>query len=244
MLVIPSLCPYNNKKPAAMPSLKTVYLVAYNGAMFVGWSCVLGKMVYHLVTHSADPKEALNTLYPVIQGGLVIFQTGAVAEIFHSLFGLVRSPFFTTFAQVLSRLLVLWGTLEIGDTNIRRSPFLVSMLTAWCCSEMIRYSFYVFNLTTGQPPSFLKWLRYSAFTILYPLGISGEVVAMYTTIPFVHKTGRWVTELPNTMNISFNWAYTMWFILICLYPPASKLLYGHMLNQRRKVLGAAQPKRD
>lgn len=227
-----------------MPSAKNVYLVLYNGAMFTGWTCILGKMVIHLIKNSSQPSAGLDALYPVVQGGLVLFQTGAVAEILHSMFGLVRSPFFTTFAQVLSRLIVLYGALEIGPTASRQSPFFAQMLTAWCLSEMIRYSFYCFNLTTGKPPKFLVWLRYTAFTVLYPMGISGEIATLYQAIPYVKSSGRWCTSLPNTMNVSFNWVYCIWFILLGLYPPASKMLYGHMLNQRRKVLGGAKKKSD
>eukprot|EP00796_Vickermania_ingenoplastis_P008786 gene8786-6173_t len=216
-------------------SAKKAYLVLYNGSMFIGWGCILAKMAIHMVK-GGKPAEALTTVYPAVQGMLVIFQTGAVAEILHSLFKIVRSPLPTTFAQVLSRLIVLYGALEIGPTASRQSPFLVQMLTAWCLSELIRYSFYTFNLTTGKPPKFLVWLRYTAFTVLYPVGISGEIAMLYLALPYIKESGRWTIELPNTMNISFNWPYVIWFILLGLYPPASKFLYGHMLAQRRKLV--------
>lgn len=224
-------------------SIKTIYLVAYNGAMFAGWGYVLVKMVTQLAK-GGDMKQALTTVYPAVQGALVIFQTGAVAEIFHAAFGIVRSPVFTTFAQVLSRLLVLYGALEIGPTASRQSYFLVQMLTAWCLSELIRYSFYTFNLVTGRPPKLLVWLRYSAFLVLYPIGISGEIATLYNAIPYIRESGRWCMALPNTMNISFSWVYTIWFILFAVYPPASKFLYGHMLRQRRKVLGGAKKEKS
>lgn len=39
---------------------------------------------------------------------LKYFQTAAVLEVFHALFGLVRSSAFTVFKQVTSRIVVLW----------------------------------------------------------------------------------------------------------------------------------------
>lgn len=219
-----------------MATLKNVYLVTYNVAMFGGWAYVLYNMVSHMLK-DGKPQEALTTVYPAVQGALVLFQTGAVAEIAHAALGLVRSSTFTTFAQVLSRLIVLYGALEIGPTASRQKFTLVQMLTAWCLSELIRYSFYACNLVMNKPPSFLTWLRYSAFLILYPVGISGEIATLYQALPYIKSSGRWKVELPNTMNISFDWAFTIWFILLVVYPPASKFLYTYMLKQRRKVLG-------
>lgn len=218
---------------------KKVYLVAYNGFMFTGWGLILYRMARHLLvgeTIHMPTQDTVATVYPVIEKMLVVFQTGAVAEVLHSLFGLVRSPVFTTFAQVLSRLIVLYGALEIGPTSSRSSVFLVQMVTAWCLSEIIRYSFYAFNLM-GRTPSFLVWLRYSAFLILYPMGISGELMVMYKALPYIKESGRWSVDLPNTMNVVFNWPMMMWFIMVVVYPPASKVLYTYMLSQRRKVLG-------
>lgn len=224
------------KLALTMVSLKNVYLVTYNVAMFGGWGYIFYNMVNHLL-EDGNPKEAIKTLYPVVQGALVVFQTGAIAEIAHAALGLVRSSAFNTFFQVASRLFVLYGALEIGPTVSRQKLALVMMLTAWCLSEMIRYSFYACNLMMNKAPSFLTWLRYSAFMILYPVGITGEVVTLYRALPYIRSSGRWTIELPNTMNISFDWVYTIWFVLLVVYPPASKLLYTYMLRQRRKTLG-------
>jgi very-long-chain (3R)-3-hydroxyacyl-CoA dehydratase len=44
-----------------------------------------------------------------ISGWLItIVQTGALLEIFHSLFGLVKSPIMTSLIQVSSRLFLVW----------------------------------------------------------------------------------------------------------------------------------------
>lgn len=63
---------------------------------------------------------------------LKIFQTAAVLEIFHSMFGLVRSPLVTTFVQVGSRLILLWSIVEAqADPSPHNHPRLAGMVMAW-----------------------------------------------------------------------------------------------------------------
>ena len=60
--------------------------------------------------------------------------------------------------QVASRLFILWGVVDLVPAT-RAAPFiplqvretalqlsLVTLLTAWCCSEVIRYSFFAFKV--------------------------------------------------------------------------------------------------
>lgn len=42
---------------------------------------------------------------------------------------------------------------------------------------MSRYPYYVLGQLGRSPPYWLMWLRYSAFIVLYPIGIVSEVVA-------------------------------------------------------------------
>jgi very-long-chain (3R)-3-hydroxyacyl-CoA dehydratase len=57
-------------------------------------------------------KEGVPGLYDEIQYELRVYQTLAFLEVIHCMIGIVRSSPFTTFMQVYSRLLVLWGIIE------------------------------------------------------------------------------------------------------------------------------------
>ncbi|KEG14003.1 protein tyrosine phosphatase [Trypanosoma grayi] len=211
--------------------LKKAYLVAYNGSMLVGWAAILAKIVNHLASG-----KSVEEVYPLIAKLLVVFQSGAVMEVLHAMAGLVRSPVATTFLQVLSRLLVLYGALEIGPTDSRTSPFFTQMVVAWSLSEIIRYAYYAANLLNVKVKP-LTWLRYTAFTVLYPIGISGEIACLYKALPYIKANKPWSMELPNRYNCSFSWYNTVWFILLGVYPMGSYVMYTYMLQQRRKVLG-------
>jgi very-long-chain (3R)-3-hydroxyacyl-CoA dehydratase len=70
--------------------------------------------------------------------------------------GIVRAPFFTTFLQVASRVVLIWGIVE--PFPVEKNPAYSTMLLAWSATEVVRYSYFVFNLT-GRVPPILSWLR-------------------------------------------------------------------------------------
>ena len=78
--------------------MSKAYLVAYNTLQTLGWTYLLMQMVGHL---SSGGK--IETLYENTRLTLQIFQTGAILEILHALFGLVRSSVQVTTQQVFSR---------------------------------------------------------------------------------------------------------------------------------------------
>ncbi len=56
------------------------------------------------------------------------------------------------------------------------------MLVAWSITEVIRYTYFAIRQFGLSPPYWLHWLRYSSFTILYPIGISSEVAMILKAI--------------------------------------------------------------
>ena len=79
--------------------MSKAYLVAYNTVQTLGWSYLLFQMINHFLS-GGEVKD----LYENTKLTLQIFQTGAVLEILHAMFGLVRSSVQVTFQQVFSRL--------------------------------------------------------------------------------------------------------------------------------------------
>lgn len=64
------------------------------------------------------------------------------------------------------------------------------MVLAWSTTEIVRYSFYAFNLL-GKNPYALLWLRYTAFYVLYPLGAGSEAFLIYATLPSSSPIPGW-----------------------------------------------------
>lgn len=87
----------------------------------------------------------------------------------------------------------------------------------------------------------------------------GEQLLLFKALPVVKATGQWSASLPNMFNISFSFYYYLWFTILLYIPRESSItstasekksfiscpfslavfpqLYGHMLRQRRKMLG-------
>ena len=159
--------------------------------------------------------------------------------------GLVRSPLPTTVMQVSSRLLLVWGVVNTYTSVTAISPLYSIMLLAWSFTEVIRYSYFVLNLR-GSVPSFVIWLRYNTFYVLYPAGILSEAVLIWKASGVARKEVQWglwgilLAYLPGSWHsqpVKASWDD------IELTLPGSYILYTHMMTQRRKIIRGKQPER-
>lgn len=213
------------------------YLIAYNVCQMLGWAVIGVKILDHLKRENGDYTQ----LYTVVEPLLQIFQTAAVLEILHSATGWVRSNLMVTTAQVFSRVFLLWGVVW-SVPEVQGSKFILCFLCAWTVTEIIRYSFYFFSLV-GFVPYTLKWCRYTLFIILYPVGVTGEVMTIYEALPSVQTSNLYSLPLPNPYNIGFSFYYYLWFILAS-YVPVFPHLYLHMFSQRKKIISSPHPKAE
>lgn len=78
--------------------------------------------------------------------------------------------------------------------------------------------------------------RYTTFIVLYPTGVTGELLCLYWAQSYAQKNKIWSIELPNTYNFTFSYFYFLWIVML-LYIPLFPQLYLHMFALRRKVLG-------
>jgi len=83
--------------------------------------------------------------------------------------------------QVASRLFLMW-LVTFPFPSVTTSPAYSSMLCAWSLTEIIRYTYFAIKQGGATPPYWLHWLRYSAFAVLYPIGISSELAEVYLAI--------------------------------------------------------------
>ena len=225
-------------------SVSDIYLIVYNLASAVGWLLILLVTQKTIVTWktNADVMVSRN-LYANVETYLLIFQTAALLEVFHAAVGLVRSNPVLVFLQVLSRLLVVWAV-AYPFTASRNSIGLLVVCIAWPLAEIVRYVYYALNIL-NKMPYFVVWCRYSFFIVLYPIGVSGELITIYKAIEYLQPASirkAYGVSLPNKWNISFDLQYFFIFSMI-MYIPVFPMLYNHMLVQRKKVLFGANDKK-
>lgn len=196
----------------------------------------------------------LSLVWETVNVPLKYSQTVALMEVIHAALGIVRSPVMITATQVASRLWVLWGIVclapestttskvFLGIPNMPRIGIelsLVTLLTAWCLSEIIRYGFFACKEAKVQSMA-LSWLRYSGFLVLYPLGVASELSMVWLALPVIRVKKPFAIDLPNPFNFAFSY-HAVCVLAVAAYLPGFPQLYGYMLKQRRKVLAHGTP---
>ena len=155
-----------------MGAAKTAYLVTYNVGCMLGWACALALAAQSLLATGGDLARVWDAMGPSIH----IAQWAMCMEIVHAATGAVRSPVFTVFLQVGSRIFVL--LVVLATPAVTGTWHCGMMALSWGLVEVPRYAFYVNGLLGpgGQAGTLYPvfWLRYSLFAILYPTGITGE----------------------------------------------------------------------
>ncbi|KAI4312653.1 hypothetical protein MLD38_037456 [Melastoma candidum] len=175
-------------------------------------------------------------VYDAVERPLHLAQTA----ILHNLVGLVRSPITATLPQIGSRLFVTWGILY-SFPEIRTHVLVSSLVISWSITEIIRYSFFGVKESLGFTPSWLLWLRYSTFLLLYPTGITSEFGLIYLSLPYIKNSEKFCVKMPNKWNFSFNYFYAS-ILVLGVYVPGNPHMYNYMLRQRKKAL--AKTKRE
>uniref|UniRef100_A0A162AAL4 Very-long-chain (3R)-3-hydroxyacyl-CoA dehydratase n=1 Tax=Daucus carota subsp. sativus TaxID=79200 RepID=A0A162AAL4_DAUCS len=162
-----------------MGLLSRIYLTIYNWTVFIGWFQVLFIAVKTLIESGHEH------VYDAVEKPLLLAQSAA-------------------FLEIGSRLYVTWGILY-SFPEVRTHILVSSLVISWGITEVIRYSFFGTKEAFGSAPSFLLWLRYSAFLLLYPTGISSEVGLIYVAMPYMKVSEKYCIRMPNKWNSSFDY---------------------------------------
>lgn len=170
------------------------YLFLYNSANLLAWGYTVIYTALQIL-ENANERELGNVFTNAFN---ILWWTQLIAglEIVHSVFGIVRAPFFTTAMQVASRLLVTIGILQQfgtqlcgkGTAQIGDYAY-IGCVFAWGITEVIRYGFFAITLSGAQVPKWWTWLRYNTFYILYPIGISCECTLIYKALEPAASSG-------------------------------------------------------
>ncbi|KAK8941151.1 Very-long-chain (3R)-3-hydroxyacyl-[acyl-carrier protein] dehydratase PASTICCINO 2A [Platanthera zijinensis] len=203
-----------------------LYLLSYNLLQCVGWSLALAGLLRRLfITKSIHGAYAAS-------GDLICFlQTAAILEVFHAALGLVPSRVVLTLMQVAGKIhWLLFIVRQVAEVQEHQSVFITFM--AWSLSEVIRYSHYCSTIL-GTCSSWLTYLRYTAFIVLYPIGIfPGEMWLMLEALPFIKERNLYSSSF-NGLFISYH---SFVVALLILYPFLWLSLFLHLFKQRRGKL--------
>ncbi|PYI25511.1 PTPLA-domain-containing protein [Aspergillus indologenus CBS 114.80] len=205
-------------------TLKTSYLLLYNTTNALLWTRILLTILTTIILASGVPSSP-ETLYTTLEPWTRWTQTLASLEILHSALGLTRSPVFTTFTQIFARSVQVWAINYAFPVTTRTTAVYPAMLLAWASADAIRYTYFAVLSVAGAAavPRWLRWLRYSLFLGLYPIGIASEWWLMFQA-----------TRVTDSVAVKGILVF-----FLGLYAPGSVMMYKYMVKQRRKVLSTA-----
>ena len=208
-------------------SIKSVYLILYNFLQLCGWSCFFFKVTNYLIN-----SKPLQEIYSNSHLILECCQYGAFLEIIHSIIGLVKSSIFATSIQIIGRIIIV-VILQFFQSAVSQGYFLIYF--AWSIVEIVRYTYYIMNLLQKDfvkfnIPYILIWCRYSFFVVLYPIGVSGEMITVWNAKKDFNKYILYQTD--KYTFTAADLIYPIWIF----YIPALIYLYEYLFKQRKKVL--------
>ncbi|XP_064952692.1 uncharacterized protein LOC135607602 isoform X2 [Musa acuminata AAA Group] len=234
-----------------------LYLLSYNCLQSLGWALALAR-----VLSSYFSTKSVNGAY-AFAGDLICFlQTISFVEVIHAAAGLVPSGVMLALMQWGGRTHFLLAILrQIPEVQGLPSVFITFM--SWSLTEVIRYPHYALScigislswltyLRNGckiveeqicmatKSNSYFVLIRYTAFIILYPIGIApGEMWLMYQALPFIKERNLYADFFDR---LSISYYHFVLAVLIC-YPALWLKLYLHLFKQRRSRLGKHQTKK-
>ncbi|GMY10775.1 very-long-chain (3R)-3-hydroxyacyl-CoA dehydratase 2 [Fagus crenata] len=216
-----------------MSPLSTSYLFAYNSLQAIGWAFALSRILSSFVI-----TKSVNGAYASAGELICLLQTVSFLEVVHGAVGLVPSGVVNPLLQWGGRTHFLLAVVrQIDEVQELSSVFIT--FVAWSSSEVIRYSHYALNCM-GSCPYWINYLRYTAFIVLYPIGMApGEIWLMYQALPFIKKK-HLHEHLFNGLPFSY---YNFLRIILLCYPFLWLKLYLHMFKQRRSKLGKHHEKK-
>ena len=112
--------------------LSVPYLILYNVVQYLGWTAFFVLFVINYAS-TQDLQQTYDNTFYMVQ----FFQYLAILEIVHIILRLVRSPLFTTFVQVMSRVVIVFVLAKI-KSSLSIGYVLLSL--AWSITEMVRYT--------------------------------------------------------------------------------------------------------
>lgn len=62
------------------------------------------------------------------------------------------------------------------------------------------------------------YFRYTTFIVLYPIGVTGELLCLYAAQQEVAQTNLLSVSMPNKYNFIFNYRYFLIFVMLSYIP--------------------------
>ncbi|XP_050296595.1 very-long-chain (3R)-3-hydroxyacyl-CoA dehydratase isoform X2 [Anthonomus grandis grandis] len=224
---------------------KAVYLPFYNLAMLCAFLYIA--IILTVTIGKTGLNETLYAqTYPLVGRTVLFIQHLQALEIMHAYFGYVKGHWLMPLLQIFGRLAILIFNLEL-EPRLQKMPCITWLFLSWVYGDIIRYIYYILNMTSSKNTfkqwvyPFFKWLRYTAWIILYPIGFMCEAVIVFRHIIYLDAEPRYYLRMPNKFNVTFDLLTVFRLYLLFVFLPGMYFLLKHMYKGRVKALGGSEP---
>lgn len=196
--------------------MKKYWLIGFNVITLLAWALFF----FHAVSNGLKFTHT-GLIFLAIAQGLALF------EILNAILKIAGANWLLTTLQVLSRFLVValffWipeeRWIEISHYSTFTGFMLISI--AWSITEIIRALYYLSEIS-AKPIMAITFSRYTFFIFLYPIGVLGEFLVMFSF--WEYRQFEF-----NVLNVALAVVALSYFVF---FPK----LYFHMWKQRKKKL--------
>ncbi|XP_031247568.1 very-long-chain (3R)-3-hydroxyacyl-CoA dehydratase 2-like isoform X1 [Pistacia vera] len=193
--------------------LSRLYLFTYNSLQALGWAVSLFSILSNILS-----TKSIHVAYDSAGQLIWLLQTCSFLEVIHGAIGIVPSGVLFPFLQWGGRTLFFLSIVRTID-EVQELPSVFITFVAWSVSEVIRYT---------------------AFIVLYPIGLfPGEMWLMYEALPYVKKKNLYA-DFFDVLPFSY---YNFLRVMLLCYPFLWLKLYLHLFKQRGSKLGKHHKKK-
>ncbi|KAI1285514.1 Very-long-chain (3R)-3-hydroxyacyl-CoA dehydratase 3 [Halotydeus destructor] len=193
---------------------RKIYLFLYNIFQLVGFLYMLFILT---IRYSVEGPSSMEQSYNAIGFVMKLLHAFKIFEVLHPILGYTKSSSIFITLEVGYRLFFIFVMID-GEPRMQTKPVVFYLFVLWTMGEIIRYPYQmlkVFDVDT----TFLAWLHYTAWIVLYPLAFICEGVILLRNVPYFDETNRYSLMLPNALNISFSMpVFIRLYLLLGLFP--------------------------
>ncbi|XP_055383922.1 very-long-chain (3R)-3-hydroxyacyl-CoA dehydratase [Condylostylus longicornis] len=210
---------------------KMVYLLFYNFGMFIGYLYIFSVMS---ILYYRDGINCMPNIYENVGNAYKFVQLMQYLEVLHPIFNYTKGSALIPFLQVTGRNFILFIMID-NEIRMQTKPVVFYLFIIWTLIELFRYPYYITQLLNINI-YILKYLRYTLWIPLYPLGIVCEGVIILRNVPYFEETQKFCVNLPNKFNFTFDMPLFLKIYLLILALPGTYFLISHMTKAREKKL--------
>ena len=202
------------RKGLSPEEFRKIYLFLYNLFQCVG--CAYLILILGITHFREDQTSDLLYAYKFLSTCLKVLHLLKILEVLHPILGYTTGDTVYPAIETGFRLFMMFIVIDSNE-KVSGRPVTFNLFFIWSIIDLIKYSYYM--LRVFEVDSFLIWVHYTIWFILFPLEFLCQGVLLVIAIPILEQESLLTVSLPNVLNFSFSLASILkGFLLFAFFP--------------------------